>query len=72
MIRMCVESPFWPNHTLEPQHAWTQRSEQFQLAIIANQNLDIENLHGPEVPETHIPILDQDTGSESDTDKASR
>ena len=50
-------SPFWPNHTLEPLHAWTQWSDQFQLAIIAKENLDLESLHGPEIPEMQIPIL---------------
>ena len=64
--------PFWPNHTLEPPHAWTQWSDQFQLAIIAKDNLDIESLHGPEIPETQIPILEQATGSESDAEKANR
>ena len=64
--------PFWPNHTLEPPHAWTQWSDQFQLAIIAKENLDIESLHGPEIPETQIPILEQATGSESDAEKANR
>ena len=64
--------PFWPDHTLEPPHAWTQWSDQFQLAIIAKENLDIESLHGSEAPETQIPILEQTTGSESDTDRASR
>ena len=34
--------PFWPNHTLEPSHAWTQWSDQFQLAIIAKEYLDLE------------------------------
>ena len=42
------------------------------MAIIAKENQDIERLHGPEVPETQIPILEQVTGSESDTDRASR
>ena len=42
------------------------------MAIIAKQNLDTESLHGPEVPETQIPILEQDTGSESDPDRTSR
>ena len=64
--------PFWPNHTLEPPHAWTQWSDQFQLAIIAKENLDLESLHGPEIPETQIPILEQATGSESDAEKANR
>ena len=64
--------PFWPNHTLEPPHAWTQWSDQFQLAIIAKENLDLESLHGPEIPETQIPILEQATSSESDAEKANR
>ena len=64
--------PFGPNHTLEPPHAWTQLSDQFQLAIIAKENLDLESLHGPEIPETQIPILDQTTGSESHTERVNR
>ena len=72
MIRLCVESPFWPNHTLEPLDAWTQWSDQFQLAIIAKKILDNESLHGPEAPETQIHNLEQFTGSESDTERASR
>ena len=65
-------SPLLPNHTLEPPHAWTQWTDQFQLAIIAKENLDIESLHGLEVPETQILILEQVTGSVSDTDRANR
>ena len=63
---------FWLNHTLDPPHAWTQWSEQFQLAIIAKENLDLESLHGPEIPETQIPILEQATGNETDTETAIR
>ena len=51
-VRTCVESPFWPNHTLKPPHAWTQWSDQFKLAIFAKENMNIESLHGPETPET--------------------
>ena len=72
MIRTYVEFPLWPNHTLEPPHVWTQWSYQFQLAIIAKDNLDLESLHGPEIPETQIPILEQATGSDSDTERANR
>ena len=64
--------PFWPNHTLKPPHAWTQWSDQFQLAIIAKENLDLESLHGPEIPETQISILEQATGSETDAERAIR
>ena len=35
-----------------------------QLARIPKENLDIDCLNGPEVPETQIPILEQGTGSE--------
>ena len=62
---------FWPNHTLEPPHSWPQWSDQFQLAIIEKENLDIDGLNGPEVTETKTPILEQVTGNESDTDRAS-
>ena len=63
---------FWPKHTVEPPHSWTQWSQQFQLVIIAGKNLDIDSFNGLEVPETQIPILDQTTGIESDTDRTSR
>ena len=66
---MCGIPPFLPNHTLEPPHTWTQWSDQFQLAIIAKENLDIESLHGPEIPQTQIPFLEQVTGSESDNEE---
>ena len=51
---------FWPNHTLEPPRSWTQWSDQFQLAIIAKENLDIDSLNGPEVPKTKIPRRDEE------------
>ena len=44
----------------------------FQLAIITKENLDLKILHGPEIPETQIPILEQATGSKSDTERANR
>ena len=34
--------------------------------------LDIESLHGPDIPETQIPILQQGTGSQSDTERAKK
>ena len=39
--------------------------------LIEKENLDIDGLNGPEVPETKTPILEQVTGSESDTDRES-
>ena len=62
---------FWPELTMEPLQSYTHWSDQFQLAIIAEENLDIDNLSGPEVPESQIPILEQSTGSESETERAS-
>ena len=38
----------------------------------AKENLVLESLHGPEIPQTQIPILEQATGSESDTERANR
>ena len=63
---------FWPNHTLEPPNSWIQWRDQFQLAIIAKENLDLDSLNGPQIPETQIPILERATGSKSDTDRSSR
>ena len=63
---------FWPNHTMEPPHSWTHWSDQFQLTIIAKENLDIDNLSGREVPEVQFPILEQSTGSELENERASR
>ena len=63
---------FWPNHTMEPPQSWTHWSDQFQLAIIAKKNLDIDNLSGQEVPQSQISILEQSTGSEPENERASR
>ena len=63
---------FWPNHTMEPPQSWSHWSDPFQLAIMANENLDIDNISGPEVPESQIPILEQSTGSESEKERNSR
>ena len=46
---------------MEPPHAWTHWSDKFQLAIIAKENLNIDNLSEPEVPEKQIPIPEQPT-----------
>ena len=56
---------FWSSQTMEPPHSWTNWSDQFQLAIIGKDNLDIDNLSGPEVPENQIPILEQSTSKVS-------
>ena len=34
---------FWQNHTVDPPIPWEDWSDLFQLAIIAKENIDIEN-----------------------------
>ena len=58
---------FRQNHTGEPPYTWTYWSDQFQLAIIAKENLDINSLNAPEVPEILITTLERATASELDT-----
>ena len=38
---------FWPNHTVEPPTQWNKWIDQFHLATIAKENLDIDNLKEP-------------------------
>ena len=38
---------FWQNHTVDPPIPWEEWSDLFQLAIIAKENIDIENLLNP-------------------------
>ena len=46
---------FWQNHTVDPPPPipWEDWSDLFQLAIIAKENIDIENLLNPS--ERHHP-----------------
>ena len=44
---------FWQNHTVDPPIPWEDWSDLFHLAIIAKENLDIENLLNPS--ERHHP-----------------
>ena len=44
---------------MEPPNFWTHWSDQFHLAIIAKEKLDIDNLRGPEVSENQILNLEQ-------------
>ena len=34
----------WSNYTVEPPAQWTNRIDQYRLAIIAKENLEIDNL----------------------------
>ena len=63
---------FWPNHTVEPLTHWNNWIDQFHLAIIAKENLDIDNLEEPMEGETTIPVLEGAPDSETDPQKKSR
>ena len=45
--------PFWQNHTVDPPFHWEDWSDLFHLAMIAKENIDIENLLHPS--ERHHP-----------------
>ena len=63
---------FWPNHTVEPPTQWINRIDQFHLAIIAKENLDIDNLKEPFELETTMPMLESAQVSEKKTTEESQ
>ena len=63
---------FWPNHTVEPPTQWTNWIDQFRLAIIAKESLDIDNLKEPLEQETTIPILEGAQDSENEPQRKAR
>ena len=66
---------FWPNHIVEPPPPppqWINWIEQFHLAVIAKENLDIDNLKKPLEQETKIPKLEGAQDSENETQRKSR
>ena len=63
---------FWPNHTVEPPAQWNNWIDQFHLAIIAKENLDIDNLKEPLEGETMIPVLEGAQESETDPQRKTR
>ena len=63
---------FWPNHTAEPTTQWTNRIDQYNLAIIAKENLDIDNLKDPLESETTIPIFEGAQDSKNETQRKVR
>ena len=36
--------PFWQNHTMDPPIPWEDWNDMFKLALIAKENIDINNL----------------------------
>ena len=64
---------FWQNHTVDPPIPWEEWSDLFQLAIIAKENIDIENLLNPtERYHPPPPTLENPPKNESDAQKTSR
>ena len=62
----------WPNHTVEPPTQWSNWIDQFHLAIIAKENLDLDNLKEPMEGETTLPILEGAQESETDQQRKPR
>ena len=63
---------FRPTHTVEPPTQWNNWIDQFHLAIIAKENLDIDNLKEPVEGETTLPILEGAQESETDQQRKTR
>ena len=64
---------FWQNHTVDPPTPWEEWSDLFQLAIIAKENIDMENLLKPtERYHPQRPVLENPPEKESDPQKTSR
>ena len=63
---------FWPNHTIEPPTQWNNWIDQFHLAIIGKENLDIDNLKEPLELETTIPILEGAQETENEPQRKAR
>ena len=65
--------PFCQNHTVDPPIPWEDWSDLFQLAIIAKENIDIENLLNPSERQHPLPPnLENSTDGETDTQRRSR
>ena len=64
---------FWQNHTVDPSIPWEEWSDLFQLAIIAKENIDIENMLNPSERYHPLPpTLANPPENESDAQKTSR
>ena len=63
---------FWSNHAVEPPTQWNNWIDQFHLAIIAKENLDIDNLKEPVEGETKLPILEGAQESETEPQRKAR
>ena len=64
---------FWQNHTVDAPIPWEDWSDLFHLAIIAKENIDIENLLNPsERRHPQPPTLENPTENESESLRKSR
>ena len=61
---------FWQNHTVDPPIPWEEWSDLFQLAIIAKENTDIDNMRYPtERYHPHSPLLENPPEGEKESQK---
>ena len=64
---------FWQNHTIDPPIPWEDWSDLFHLAIIAKENIDIENLLNPsERHHRQPPNLENPLDGETENQRKSR
>ena len=64
--------PFWQNHTVDTPIPWEDWSDFFHLAIIAQENIDSENLLNPsERHHPQPPTLENPTDNESENRRKS-
>ena len=64
---------FWQNHTVDPPIPWEEWSDLVQLALIAKENIDIENLLNPtEQYHPLPPTLENPPENKTDSQKTSR
>ena len=65
--------PFWQNHTVDPPIPWEDWSDLFHMAIIAKENVDIENLLNPlGRHHPHPPTQENPTEKESENQRKAR
>ena len=63
----------WQNYTIEPPIPWDDWSDMFQLALIAKENVEIENLINSSDRSIATPATFEETPeSENAQDKAAR
>ena len=70
--RMRGVPPFWQNRTIEPPIPWEEWSDMFQLALIAKENIDINNLLNPSDRKIVTPATFEKAPDSKSADKAAR